>query len=359
MLANNELRILQNNLHKSKERTHSILNDPDTKQYEILLLQEQYWSAFMKSSPIHHAWTLFEPTTNNNEQPRTAIYVNNLLTASQVVLPINDITAIQLIITDSKPALIINVYKPCDRNIIPELHKLIQTHLNINDYGTILIAGDFNSHHPLWNPNEYTRHDEEADSLIEMMIELELNLLLPPGTITYPQAGTAIDLIWGNDEATQRIIKCQIAKEHDHGSDHLPIETIIALHIKEENRPLSPYNYVKTNWKQFNDRLNCYLPSLISANTTERDIDRHAEEIIKAITKTIEETTPRKKPCPHSKRWWNEKLTNLRREANRLRNVYRRTKHDIDKAAWRVIANKYTLEIARAKEVTWKEFVNR
>ena len=358
MLANNELRILQYNLHKSKERTHSILNNPDTKQYAILLLQEQYWSAFTKSSPIHHAWTLYEPTTNNNKQPRTAIYVNKFLTTSQITLPLSDITAIQLTTEDSKLTLIINIYKPCDKNIIPELQKYIQNHLNKQDYETIIIVGDFNSHHPLWNPAGYTRHDEEADTLIEMMTELELNPLLPPGTITYPHAGTAIDLVWGNDEAKDRIIKCQIAENHDHGSDHLPIEIIMALQVKEETRQLPPYNYAKTKWKQFNDELKSHLPSLISANATERDIDQHAEELVKAITKTIQATTPRKKPCPHSKRWWNEKLTKLRREANRLRNVYRRTKHEIDKAAWRAKANKYASDITRAKETTWKEFVN-
>ena len=44
MLENyTEFRILQNNLHKSKARTHSILNDPDTAQhYNILMLQEQH-----------------------------------------------------------------------------------------------------------------------------------------------------------------------------------------------------------------------------------------------------------------------------------------------------------------------------
>ena len=51
-------------------------------------------------------------------------------------------------------------------------------------------------------------------------------------------------------------------------------------------------------------------------------------------------------------------MTNLRREANRLRNTYRRRKHETDKAAWRLKANKYASEIARAKETTWKEFVN-
>ena len=98
------------------------------------------------------------------------------------------------------------------------------------------------------------RHDEEADALVEMMSDLELNLLLPPGTITYPRSGTAIDLVWGNNEAVNQVIKCRIAKQHDHGSDHLPIETTIAMRT-EVPQPRLPYNYAKTNWQDFNDKL--------------------------------------------------------------------------------------------------------
>src|SRR5438045_8040134 len=121
-----QLGILQNNLHKSKERTHGILNDPDMKRYAILMLQEQYWSTYTKSSPIHHAWTLIEPTTSNDIQPRSAIYVNNsLFSASQITplaLPFSDVTAIMLTAADattvnSKPHLIINVYNPCGKSI--------------------------------------------------------------------------------------------------------------------------------------------------------------------------------------------------------------------------------------------------
>src|SRR5277367_631569 len=71
-----QLEILQNNLHKSRERMHGILNDPDMKRYAILMLQEQHWSTYTKSSLTHHAWTLIEPTAPHT-QPRSAIYVNN------------------------------------------------------------------------------------------------------------------------------------------------------------------------------------------------------------------------------------------------------------------------------------------
>ena len=41
-----------------------------------------------------------------------------------------------------------------------------------------------------------------------------------------------------------------------------------------------------------------------------------------------------------------------------MRNFYRRTRADIDKAAWRVKANLYTSQIRQAKRDKWREFVN-
>ena len=151
-----QIAILQNNVHKSKERTHSILNHPDTKHFAILMLQEQY---YMKSSPIHHAWTLIEPTTiNDNEQPRTAIYVNrNLFPASKItpmVLPFSDVTAITLNTSHRKPSLFVNIYNPGDKDILSELQEHLRKNINPQDYN-IIIIGDFNAHHPLWNPSTY------------------------------------------------------------------------------------------------------------------------------------------------------------------------------------------------------------
>jgi hypothetical protein len=212
--------------------------------------------------------------------------------------------AIELITKDPSPMLIVNVYKPGDKDIIPELHEYLRTRLAARSYSIIIIAGDFNSHHPCWNPREYTNHDEEGDKLLEMMLELELNLLIPAGIITYPNADTAIDLVWGNDEAKNRIIKCQIVEENDHGSDHFPIETIIAT--STDPPQLTPsYNYTKTNWKELNNRLESYLSELPTDNeniTTQDEVDDYAKHLVEAIKRAIREITPRKRPSPHSKR---------------------------------------------------------
>ena len=331
MLVNNQLRILQNNLHKSQPLTQSILNHPDMKQYAILLLQEQYWLKNKKSSPIHPSWTLFEPMTQENEKPRTAIYINNnLLTAARITplnVPLTDVTAVEIITANLRPMLIINVYKLCDRNIIPVLHEYLQRRLATQNYSNIIVAGDFNLHHPMWNPVTYTRHDEEADTLVEMMADLELNLLIPAGMATYPNpdAKTAIGLVWGNTEAMNCKIKCRIAALNDHCSDHFPIETIISAQT-DTPQTLLAYNYAKTNWQELNVKLESYWselqPAISDKITSKTQIDTYAKQLVDAITKAVQETTPQKRPSPHSKRWWTKQLTNRRKEANKLRNIY-------------------------------------
>ena len=156
MVGHGELRILQNNLHRSRERTDSILNHPDTMNYSVLLLQEQQWTEFTGTSPIHQAWTLFEPTLKDT-RPRAAIYVNRGLSAAQVTLPMHDTVAVQVIMDDPKPTLIINIYKSAE-STPGELRRCISAHIKLNDYGLVVIAGDFNLHHPLWNSEGYTIH---------------------------------------------------------------------------------------------------------------------------------------------------------------------------------------------------------
>src|SRR5947207_8544846 len=113
-----------------------------------------------------------------------------------------------------------------------------------------------------------------------------------------------------------------------------------------------------TDWNAHRNKLQQYLPPIISATTaTRHKVDKFTEQLVDAITKALEETTPRKRPCPHSKRWWNEELTKLQRKANRLRNIYFKTRADVDKAAWRRRDNELNDKIAQAKRGKWREYI--
>src|SRR5438046_8756564 len=95
-------------------------------------------------------------------QPRSAIYINNnLISPSRITplsLPFSDVTAVAITTTNTKPMLIINIYNPCDRSIIVELHKYLQKHINLQYYGTIVVGGNLNTVLPLWKPGTSSRH---------------------------------------------------------------------------------------------------------------------------------------------------------------------------------------------------------
>ena len=106
-------------------------------------------------------------------------------------------------------------------------------------------------------------------------------------------------------------------------------------------------------------KVTAYLPHT-SIPDTPQELDKYATEIVNAIRRATEETTPRKQPSPHSKRWWKPELTNLRKQVHKLRNKTRRsttqnTMHA--KSAWNRLNSKFLQEIAKAKTTKWREFV--
>ena len=97
---------------------------------------------------------------------------------------------------EQHPTLLINIYNTKNTPHLTTLRMHLRRHLRNNIYNGIIIGGDFNLHHPLWNPPNYHSHDPEADTLIDIMGQTRLKLILPLGTITFPRAKTAIDFVW-------------------------------------------------------------------------------------------------------------------------------------------------------------------
>ena len=328
--AATETKIWQANLHKHRERTHGTLNDTDMKDYMMLMIQEPYyceyepWTGF----PSHQSWTLYEPTLKDltGRPPRAATYVNKSQILPAQITPINipssDVVAIQIHRQGFKPLTVINVYNPCDAGISVQLHEALRLRQIHED--EIILAGDFNCHHPMWNPLNYLRHDLEADHLVDLAMDLGLSLLIPPGTVTYPRAQTAIDLVWGNAAIESRLLKCQIAEENDQGSDHLPIETVLRSTSLETTSTEPQLNISKTDWDKFQTSLQERMQKIEQTCPMLRpqELDDAISRLTGVIQKALKESTPIKRPCPHSKRWWNDNLTKLRRTANPMRNQY-------------------------------------
>jgi hypothetical protein len=137
--SNNTIAILQYNLRKKLTRTNSILSDPSSSKYTMLMIQEQYWSEHTKSAPTHGSWTLIESTSYPNRKPRSAIYINNRILDTSafriITFPFPDITAVAINTTNNpKPTLVINIYNPHDENLITPLMEYMERNINKSEY---------------------------------------------------------------------------------------------------------------------------------------------------------------------------------------------------------------------------------
>jgi endonuclease/exonuclease/phosphatase (EEP) superfamily protein YafD len=118
------------------------------------MLQEQHVSTYTNSSPIHHSWTLIESKARENYPPRAAIYLNKTILPAHSYEPIHmeipDIVAVTLQLNKMQhPTLIMNIYNTKNTTQLKELQTYLQKHLRNNTYNGIIMAGDFNLHHPL------------------------------------------------------------------------------------------------------------------------------------------------------------------------------------------------------------------
>lgn len=149
-----------------------------------------------------------------------------------------DLTALEVTL-DERIILAISVYIPpktpddCFKDSVSMIRAAISSVVMTSSKEIEIInAGDFNRHDPLWGGSkaDLPRYRKEAEEIIDMMADLSLQSLLPPGTITFegPQGSSTIDLILASPRLVDDRIKC-FTSLNDHGSDHRAIETVFNI----------------------------------------------------------------------------------------------------------------------------------
>jgi hypothetical protein len=96
---------------------------------------------------------------------------------------------------EQHPILIINIYNIKYTTQLKKLQIYLQKHLRNNTYNEIIMTGDFNLHHFLWNSSNYPIQDSEAETFIDIISQIRLKPMLPADTIIFPRAKTVINLI--------------------------------------------------------------------------------------------------------------------------------------------------------------------
>lgn len=382
------IRVLQINVNRSSLATESALQIAIEYKIDLVAVQEPWLVPRQPEdqtytdirSVLHQAYTQIFPKSNTSSRPRTMVYVSRTTTMtinlSQDTPNDPDIQFLDLT-SGSETLKFINVYNQKDQ--IGRRGKTIDSHLlNAQISPKVVIAGDFNLHHPLWEPDSKATPDSEA--LVEWIEDNELSVLNSPGEGTFYRSNmeklTTIDLTLASHSIVHRINDWQVIK--DIGSDHFGLLFTIENDRSKDDNPLQQgrFNIKKANWDKFSielKRITSCNPKLHPRTLSEREIlngctlkenidtdalDLAAAELTNCIIEAAKLSIPQLKPGQRSKPWWTPELKALRKRMTWAQKNVRSTLNI--KAAqenYRRTRNEYFDKIKTAKQDHWNHFL--
>jgi exonuclease III len=334
------LRIFQINLNKSQTAHLEIINTIESGKWDVILVQEPHMLNKFNAirTPTNFRPVFLDDRGQNDKYIRSLIWVSTALETKDwkiIAIPgTNDITAIQLNGGYGK-VTIFNIYNDCNNSHLENmLSTFLRDHSNelLTGNSSMIWAGDFNRHHPLWDRDEddhlfTAQATTSANKLISLLADYSMEMALPKGipTLEHMQSKnhTRPDNFFCSPGLLDHITKCDVVPTaRPPRTDHYPIVTHIAL---EQSRPTptTNLNFREVDWEAFHTKLKENLNSIPKSTpiTTEAQLSRAAEDLTKALRVTINTCIKRSKGRPDVKRWWSKELGKMRKRLNRLRSI--------------------------------------
>ncbi|EEB87363.1 hypothetical protein MPER_15299 [Moniliophthora perniciosa FA553] len=193
-----------------------------------------------------------------------------------------------------------------------------------------------------------------------------MELALPHGIPTFYNPatgnGTRPDNVFHSMGLADAITVCDIRADLQCvGADHLPIETELDLALtrtEEQQRR----NFHDVSWDKFKIALEENLGKIPAPQVTEsaEALNEAVQQLTEAIQATIATNVPLIKPSRHSRRWWSEELSALKKTHSKLRSQAHKLRNDQTHpihAALKEHSHKYSTEIEKQKREHWEEFL--
>ncbi|CAG8677706.1 1347_t:CDS:2, partial [Acaulospora colombiana] len=293
----------------------------------------------------------------------------------QIAFPSNDVTGIR-ITSNIGSFTIFNIYNDCTHNSTLEL---LSEHITADKFypttnDHMLWFGDFNRHHPMWEPpeNRHLRSSSEAvDPLLNLILEHGMEMALPKyePTLLARNGGrpTRPDNVWRTSNDPNPFIKCYVERSAKTPiTDHFAILSILDFPLPRNDT--EPYRkFREVDWTEFNEILTSYLansPEFRERYTSREELSAGVIALTNAITSTIDICVPLAAPCAYAKRWWTRELTELKKaknrasaEAHKWRYIPEHPSHE----AYHSLSTKYVTQIRKTKEehwISWLEGLN-
>lgn len=389
-MIDTSIKIISINVNHSIPPTENALQIALERGTDIVLIQEPWFHSkhsedWSKEQSIAHAeFTQILPRISQNQKPRTLAYISKNFTPSTYLAPSSpedgDLQVIE-ISHDERTLQIINLYNQSKSRDEPI--KTFQRSLKgMKLHSSSIIMGDFNSHHPWWNPR-IEKASKDAEEIVEWIDEKELILLNKIGEETFFRGHTVIDLALISQPIGNRHFT--FARDENLISDHNG--AILEFYDPNKDMVDNPllqarYNTKKADWPAFRkavevETAKSKISKLIDdAKTLKSEIhpldqlrsnkgqnlqqkmDQLASTLTSIITTAGDATIPKTSKAARAKAWWSEVILHQRQEVARKRRNIRQGDPESTET-FNEARNEYFRAIKDAKTEHWNQFLQK
>jgi hypothetical protein len=361
-------KILQINVNRNSITTENILQMAIELNIKILAIQEP-WVISNNSNEFrsinHPSFKQLFPNYSTF-RPRVLFYISREYTVNLASISPLDPDCIIIDLIDQNIQLI-NIYNASHPNIENSIATIQRENLlpELLARNTIIL-GDFNTHHPWWDP----LNTQSANSvyLMDIINKYSLNLLNTPGEGTFYRPHMAIpstiDLTFATQGIVNKIIDWQVMP--DLGSDHYGVLFTILYNSSTLSSSIPfRFNTKKANWVLFKENLDIEFknftfkdPNYMYSN---QELDNLTELFTSKIIKVANSSIPKSKILLNAKPWWNEELKILRKSMLRFSRKFKASGYlsNIIKKKLLDAKNLYFNTIKIEKQKHWNQFLEK
>lgn len=197
----------------------------------------------------------------------------------------------------------------------------------------VVLAGDFNLHHPYWD--YYDRLDQKAEDLLNLAVQWDLELRTPYGATTWAPQGrrqarpSTIDHIWASIGLRGSYYGIGTRGR----SDHYPqvLEVLLGWPQEGQATQLPGWSWgmmdkkgVEAEAKNLPLKMGLETGELARRARTPQCLEEAFDQLVAELQAIAERTTPRKKlnrgfQAP----WWSPEIRDLRRQVREAERAYR------------------------------------
>lgn len=203
----------------------------------------------------------------------------------------------------------------------------------------LIIAGDLNAKHTVWNSKTTNTRGRK---LIELIEEKDAAIIGPDEDTHISMANDTTDVL---DVAIMKNIsqKWDMEVLNELSSDHLPV--IINLHLTYHELDNT---ITKTNWNKFKSLVKIEKKEVNNAEEIEDEVERLEKVIVEAKNQTtIKQQRPKINPLP-------QEIRELIRKKNRAIKNYKRTLHPADKRILNYLTHEVKTLIEKHRNEEWE-----